>query len=88
MRNYIRILRKHTFLKNLVLFLEHSEDNWHIKEELLHLICYLILETKPNEDWFKRAFKDENSVDPKLEILTVNFKEIMLKIAVLLDHKI
>lgn len=27
-------------------------DNWHLKEELLNLISYLVLFIEPGEDWF------------------------------------
>ena len=78
-------MKKHTLIKNFVVFLQDTEiykSNWHVKVELLTLISYLFLETKPIEDWFKFAFE----IDPNNSVKYVDFEQILLYISKLLDN--
>jgi len=43
LRKLVRILKKNTLLHNFLLFLDIEDEEWHRKEELLLLICYIFL---------------------------------------------
>ncbi len=70
-----------------MLFLNQNE-NWHVIEELLHLICYLFLEIDDKDEfWYLEAFKKEVGGDEKAPY-SVNFREILTRIAIFLDHDV
>ena len=54
MRKLLQVLKKKSFLNNLIHFLGEkiAFENWHLREEILNLISILILELNQDEKWF------------------------------------
>lgn len=40
-------MRKTSLIKNILVYLKSynlNQENWHVKEELLHILCFIFLE--------------------------------------------
>ena len=105
LRKIFRPMRKTTLLKNVMLWLDARtpEQSWHAQEELLHLICFIFLESDQKElqaSLFAKLYQVSQAIDeideedqpakngPRDLSPTLDFRQLVTKVAGFLDSPV